>query len=257
MKMRRSKFSCVSSLCAVAASAVLIFSSAGCKPKPEPPEPPVKPVSVNLEFQVFSLPRALAVETVLSQPAGTDYATVLKNVQALVAEKKAALVATPTVTTMSGQRAIVESVLEHKYGTEFSAPQIPQTIGATGAVKKVTKTTIISEETSSFPMTPTTPTAFEKRDLGITLEIEPTVNAKLNEISMQLSLQHVALQGTVKFKTDNNGEIEMPEFYQKRITTNVLVKVGGVAFVGTIEPDKTLSKGEDLTEVIFVRAMLR
>ena len=35
------------------------------------------------------------------------------------------------------------------------------------------------------------------------------------------------------------------------------MKSGGVAFIGTTEPDKTLTKGEDLTEVIFLRATVR
>ena len=256
MKIRRVKFPRVQSLCAAAACALLTFSAAGCK-QPVPPAKMQKPLGVNVEVQVFSLPRALAAETVLSQPDGTDYAMVLKNVQALVAEKRATLVATPTVTTMSGQQAVVESILEHKYATEYSAPQIPQTVSVPEPPKRVTKTTIITEETGSFPKTFATPTAFEKRDVGIMLEFEPTVSADLSEITIQVSLSQVALQGTVKIKTDNNGEIEQPEFYTKKIRTNVLMKSGGVAFIGTTEPDKTLTKGEDLTEVIFLRATVR
>lgn len=252
---------------AAAVSSSFILTLAGCK-KPQPaPEKPKPPVSINVEVQIFSMPRALAVETVLSQPAGTDYATVLKNVQALVGDNRAALVATPTVTTLSGQRAVVESILEHKYPTEYSQPQIPQTFGgntrATEPPKKVTKTTTIitqettKETTTSFPMTPTTPTAFEKRDVGITLELEPSINEDHTWISIQVAVSQVALQGTVKYRTEYNGEIEQPEFYAKKITSNVYLKNGGVGFLGTIEPDKTLAKGEDLTEVVFIRATVR
>ncbi len=246
------------SLIAVAVVSSFVLTLAGCK-KPAPPvEKPKPPVGINVEVQVFSMTRAQAAETVLNQPAKTDGETVFKNVQALVTDEKAALVATPTLTTLSGQRAVVESVLEHKYGTEYSQPQIPQTFSAPEPPKRVTKTTIITEESGGyFPRTAATPTAFEKRDLGITLEMEPIVNEALTEITIQLALQHTALQGTVKFKTDNNGEIEMPEFYVKKVSNNLLIKNGGVALLGTIEPDKTLTKGEDLTEVVFVRAMIR
>lgn len=257
MKIPRMKSCRVSSLMAVAVAASFVLAFAGCK-KPAPVEKPKPPVGIHVEVQVFSMPRALAAETVLNQPAKTDYEVVFKNVQALVGDKKATLVATPTLTTLSGQRAVVESILEHKYGTEFSAPQIPQTISAPEPPKKVTKTTIITEESGgSFPRTAATPTAFEKRDVGVMLEVEPTVNEALTEISIQMAVSHIALQGTVKFKVDNNGEIEQPEFYTKKISTNVLLKNGGVAFLGTIEPDKTLTKGEDLTEVVFVRATVR
>jgi Flp pilus assembly secretin CpaC len=263
MKIPRMKSPGFASLIAVAVAASFVLTSTGCKRKEplvekEPPAEKQKPVGINVEMQVFSMPRALAAATVLNQPADTDYATVLKNVQALVAEKKATLVATPTLTTMSGQRAVLESILEHKYPTEFSQPQIPQTFGAAEPPKRVTKTTIITEESGgSSPRTAATPTAFEKRDVGITLEMEPTASEDRTEISIQMAVSHVALQGTVKYKTDNNGEIEQPEFYTKKISTNLTLKNGVVALLGTIEPDKTLTKGEDLTEVVFVRATVR
>jgi len=199
--------------------------------------------------------RAQAVETVLGQPTGTDFANVLKTVQALVAEKKATLVATPTLTTMSGQRAVIESLLEHKYPTEFDPPQIPQTFG--GTTTKVTKTTTVTEQTTSFPLTPTTPTAFEVRNVGLTLECEPVASEDRKEITINLVPQTVALQRTIKYKTANGGEMEQPEFYTKKITTSVLVKNGGVAFLGTLEPDRAMSKDEDLTEVMFLRATVR
>jgi len=88
MKTRHLKF-LVQSLCTVAASAFLISASAGCKRKPAPPPKPPKPVSITVELQVFGMSRAQAVETVLGQPTGTDFANVLKTVRALVAEKKA------------------------------------------------------------------------------------------------------------------------------------------------------------------------
>ena len=255
MKTFGSKLPPVSVFVAMATAACLVLAFDGCK-KQEPPVVKYEPAGILLEVQVFSMPRALAVETVLNQPANTDYATVMKGVQALVAEKKAVLVATPTLSAMSGQRAVMHSVLEHRYPTEFSPPQIPQT-STTEVTKKVTKTTTVTEEVGSFPKTPTTPTAFEKRDLGIVFEFEPTVNADRSEITVQAALEQTALQGTVKYKTDGNGEIEQPEFYSKKIMTNVLLKNGGVIFLGTVEPDRTLSKNEDLTEVVFLRATAR
>lgn len=244
------------SLCTVAASASLIFAFAGCKKAaPPPPPPPPKPVAITVEVHVFSMPRAVAVEKVLGQPTGTDFANVLKAVQALVAEQKATLVATPTVTTMTGQRAVIESILEYKYGSEFDPPQIPQT--TIGTTTKVTKTTTVTEEISAFPVTPTTPTAFEVRNTGITLECEPVASDDRKEIAINLVPQSVVLHRNSKHKTAQGGEIEQPEFYTKKITTSVTVKNGGVTLLGTLEPDKLLSKDVDLTEVVFLRATIR
>jgi|LakMenEpi03Aug12_release.lakeMendotaPanAssembly.Ray.scaffolds.fasta_scaffold136292_3 hypothetical protein len=106
-----------SSLIAAAVASSFFLTLVGCK-KPAPPvEKPKPPISIMVEVQVFSMPRALAAETVLNQPTKTDYEAVFKNVRALVGDGKATLVATPALTTTSGQRAVVESVLEHKYPT--------------------------------------------------------------------------------------------------------------------------------------------
>jgi Flp pilus assembly secretin CpaC len=253
MKTRHLQF-LVRFLCAVAAVVFLISAPAGCKP---PPKPTPKPVAITVELQVFSMARTQAVETVFAKPTGTNFADVLRTVEALVAAKKATLVATPSVTTMSGEKATIESLLEHRYPTEFEPPQIPQQIGTGGTTTKVTTTTSVTEETTTVPRTSSTPTAFDTRNMGLTLEVEPVASEDRKEIHISLVPQIVALQGTVKYKTDNNGEIEQPEFYTKKIRTAVLVKNGGIAFLGTLEPDRTLSKGEDLTEVIFLRATVR
>lgn len=254
MKTRHLQF-LVRFLYAVATVVFLMSAPAGCKPAPPPPKPTPKPVAITVELQVFSMARAQAVETVFGKPTGTDFADVLKTVQALVAAKKATLVATPSVTTISGQKATIESILEHRYPTEFEPPQIPQQIGV--GTTKVTRTTTVTEETTTVPRTSNTPTAFDTRNMGLTLEIEPVATEDRKEIQISLVPQIIALQGTVKYKTDNNGEIEQPEFYTKKIQTAVLVKNGGIAFLGTLEPDRTLSKDEDLTEVIFLRATVR
>lgn len=264
MKTRSLKL-LVQSLCTVAAPALLIFASAGCKKAAPPPPPPPKPADVTVEIHVFSMPRAVAVETVLGQPTGTDFANVLKAVQALAAEKKATLVATPTLTTGSGQRAVIESISEQIYPTEFEPPQIPQSVSqetvapqTVTTTKKVTKTTTVTEQISAIvPITPTTPTAFATRNTGLTLECEPVVSEDRKAISINLVPQTVALHRTIKYKTANGGEIEQPEFYTKKITTSVTVKNGGVTFLGTLEPDKLLSKDVDLTEVVFLRATIR
>ena len=254
MNSHRTTFSPRHLLRAAALGAVLIAAFSGCN-KRVPLEKPAPPATITVEVQVFSMPRPEAATIVLNQPVDTDYAAVLQQVQLLVAEEKARLVASPSLGTLSGQRAVVESVLEYRFPTEFSPPQIPQTTGET--VRKVTKTTTTVETTSVFPQTPATPTAFDRKDLGTTLEVEPTFSPESKLITIQLSVQFVALQGTSKFTGENGSIIEQPLFYMKKITTNASMKNGGVFFMGTVEPDRTLSKDEDLTEIVFLRCTAR
>src|SRR5581483_10203340 len=101
-------------------------------------------------------------------------------VRALNQKKGVDLLSAPRVTTKSGQRAVIEIVREFRYPTQFQPPQIPQTVGSnfgnggstifnpiTGAFSSS------GGSSGSFPVTPTTPTAFETRNTGVTLEVEP------------------------------------------------------------------------------------
>lgn len=245
----------------------MLMTLAGCKkqeqaviekPVPPPVEKPVPPVSIRVEAQVFRLPRSLAAAQVLSQPKNADFTAVFQRVQELVAEKKAVLIASPSIGTRSGHKAVAESILEHRYPTEFSPPQIPQQIGVGGTQKTTTTkttTTIESVETNAaFPQSPATPTAFEKRDLGITIECEPTYEREFDVIDVSVVIHFSVLQRTIKYSGDNGAVIEQPLFYNNRISSNVSIKNGGVAFLGTVEPDKTLNKGDDMTDVIFIHA---
>ena len=82
-------------------------------------------------------------------------------VRALNQKKGVDLLSAPRVTTKSGQRAVIEIVREFRYPTQFDPPKIPDTVGSTNGQ---------AGGTSSVPITPTTPTGFETRNIGVTLE---------------------------------------------------------------------------------------
>lgn len=77
--------------------------------------------------------------------------------------KGADLLSAPSVTTRSGQVARVEMVREFIYPTEFDPPHFSQPKDGTAKTGTVL----------DFPLTPTTPTAFEMRPVGIRMEVEP------------------------------------------------------------------------------------
>src|SRR5678815_1788136 len=104
-------------------------------------------------------------------------------IRALNQKKGVDLLSAPRVTTKSGQRAVIEIIREFRYPTEFDPPQIPQTFNGTGG--------------GSFPVTPTTPTAFETRNTGVTLEVEPVIGPDLYTIDLQpVSYTHLRAHET-------------------------------------------------------------
>src|SRR5205085_6342160 len=92
----------------------------------------------------------------------------------------------------SGQRAVIEIVREFRYPTQFQPPQIPQTVGNINSGSS-------GGSSASIPVTPTTPTAFETRNTGVTLEVEPVVGPDGITIDLNLVPQVVEFEGFINY----------------------------------------------------------
>ena len=199
--------------------------------------------------------------------AGTD-PTFQLVMRGLNQKKGIDLLSAPRVTTKSGQRAQIEVIREFKYPTEFSPPQIPQTVGAAGAAGgAVAGVAGGGGGGGSFPVTPTTPTAFEKRDVGVTLEVEPTIGPDGYSIDMQLAPQVVEFEGFINYgspiqttstnpftgQTTTNiltpNTINQPIFSTRKVTTNVTVFDGATIVLGGLIRED-VQKVEDKTPIL-------
>ena len=165
-------------------------------------------------------------------------------IRALNQKKGVDLLSAPRVTTKSGQRAVIEIIREFRYPTEFDPPQIPQTFGSTGGV-----TLGAGSSTGSFPVTPTTPTSFETRNTGVTLEVEPVVGPDGYTIDLNLVPQVVEFEGFINYgspiqSTTTNAlgisttsvitpnVINQPIFSTRKVTTSVSVFDGSTVMLG-------------------------
>jgi len=187
-------------------------------------------------------PAVLGVGSVLSDPT---FQVVLR---ALDQKKGVDLLSAPRVTTKSGQRAVIEVIEEFRYPTEFDPPQIPQTFSPpTGSIIGGANTPNI------FPVTPTTPTSFETRNTGVTLEVEPTVAPDNYTIDLNLVPQVVEFEGFINYgspiSTINTNPlaplagagasivitpnvINQPIFSTRKVTTSVTVWDGQTVVLG-------------------------
>lgn len=105
--------------------------------------------------------------------------------RSLAQHKGVDFLCTASVVTRPGERAVVKQVREFIYPTEYDPPEVPNQIGGT------TTTLISGGQSASFSpgtvaVTPATPAAFETRELGKVLEVEPVVGA--DNISVDLNL---------------------------------------------------------------------
>ena len=113
---------------------------------------------------VFTNPQFQVILRALSQKKGID------------------LVSAPKVTTKSGSTAKIEIVREFRYPTQFDPPQLSATQGSTYA-----------------PVVPNSPSAWETKNTGITLEVEPTVGPDSYTIELRLAPRVIEFDGFINY----------------------------------------------------------
>ena len=168
-------------------------------------------------------------------------------VRALNQQKGVDLLSAPRVTTKSGQKAVIEIIREFIYPTAFQPPQIPTSFGNTGSTVSLSATGT-SGSTGAFPVTPTTPTAFEKRNTGVTLDVEPVIGPDGFTIDLTLAPQVVDFDGFINYGSPistvssnlgiatrtvlTENVINQPIFSTRKVTTSVSVYDGSTVILG-------------------------
>ena len=80
------------------------------------------------------------------------------------------------------------------------------------------------------------PTAFEKRNAGVTVEYEAVVRPNGKWIDVNIQPQHVVLQGYEWFEvgktTKINSALPQPKFFTTKVSTSLLVRNGQRVLLG-------------------------
>ncbi|MDB4500678.1 hypothetical protein N9224_00675 [Akkermansiaceae bacterium] len=113
------------------------------------------------------------------------------------------LMTRPEVITRSGQNAVIKSVRELLYPDEYEPPELPNSIG--GGVSIVDGVLTADAAPTNVPITPATPTSFLPTDIGVILEVVPTVSSdrKFVEVSVRPRIRD--LLGFINFGTPITG----------------------------------------------------
>ena len=185
-------------------------------------------------------------------------ATVQMVVNALAQKKSADILSAPKVTTISGQQAQMRVVQEFIYPSEYSQPTVAD---------------------SSMP-TPSIPTAFKTREVGVILNVTPTVGADGNTINLSIVPEVSAFQGMLDYSPDPiNGfitvgqgtsfvvlpltvsyKIWQPLFETRNLTTSVVIWDGQTVVLGGLireEVTKIDDKIPFLGDIPFVGRLFR
>ena len=107
------------------------------------------------------------------------------------------LMTAPSVTAKSGQKATIEIIREFIYPTEYEPPEIPNSVG--GGNDQGGGIGGGGGGGGTIPVTPATPTAFETRNTGVTLEIEPTIGENDFVIDLRFVPEIVEFEGFINY----------------------------------------------------------
>jgi general secretion pathway protein D len=168
---------------------------------------------------VFTNPQFQVVMRALNQRKGVD------------------LMAAPKVTTKSGQRATINIVRDFPYPEQYDPPQIPQSTSTSGTTVDAVGGVLESDPV----VTPSFPTSFTYRKLGVILEVEPQIGPDGYTIDLNLAPEVVDFDGFINYGS--------PIFAPQRSGV-----IAGVIPVGTTAPallGADLFRPELLTENVI------
>jgi general secretion pathway protein D len=188
-------------------------------------------------------------------------------IRALNQKKGIDLLSAPSVTTKSGQRAVIEVVRELRYPSTYTPPQIPSISAATGAVNPITGLPVAT--TVPVVVAPTTPQNWETRNTGVTLEVEPVVGGDATTIDLNLIPQVVEFEGFINYGSPINAVgvntigvlsvsqpieltanvINQPVFSTRKVTTSVSIYDGQTVVLGGLMRED-VQKTEDKVPII-------
>jgi Flp pilus assembly secretin CpaC len=216
-------------LLAFASGAVSVWSA---DPATEPRTP-----DIRLEMQVVAVPVSIGYTLAGEMKSKDKIEAAYTRVQELLATGTAKLIGWPILTTRSGQRAIYEDIEEIRYATEYHPP----TVGVAPDVS--TNAPIKVHPTVDVTTFDGVPAAFETRNAGVTLEVEPILSADGKTIDLNIVPQHVRLKGYRKATIEGAARkgkvvVEQPIFDTKKVTTSFSMRNGQRVLLGVFPTDE-------------------
>jgi general secretion pathway protein D len=136
---------------------------------------------------VFTDPQFQVVLRALSQKKGND------------------MLCSAAVVTRPGERAIIKQVREFIYPTEYDPPEIPNQIGGSSLTISGPGGPPQTFSPGSIAATPATPAAFETRELGKILEVEPVVGGDNLTVDLNLIADVSEFSGFINYGSPITG----------------------------------------------------
>lgn len=181
----------------------------------------------TVECQMVTIPGKLIPALVAELNDDAKAAAAFAKLQGMIVSGDATLTAHLSAPGTWNQRMTVESLVEVRYATEYQPPQLPSTTPVEPSVEVV----------KNWPLVGITPTAFDTRNTGQTLEFEAGRTSDPKVVVCNYVAQHVRLERMVKIDAGRlaNGDrlnVEQPYFSSMKDQSQVALQSGQPKLVG-------------------------
>ncbi len=179
----------------------------------------------------------------------------------------------PQMVAKPGDKATFAYVREFIYPTEYTEPQLPNSMGGDGNGGGG------SWGGQTFPVTPSHPTGFNTKQVGVTMEVEPNISEDKTMVDLRIVPEMTEFEGFVNYgnpimaslndSTKESGisavvlsenQILMPIFSKKKAETNVTIANGHTVVIGGLMKSKKVrfdDKVPVLGDIPFVGRLFR
>lgn len=190
---------------------------------------------VEVIYEVFSMPLKEAAKLRRERLGGGEsYRRILKKLEKGEVKQESWM----ALKVLEDQTAILEEVDEFISPTEYEPPELPHMVGPT----------ILNDPPPPFPL-PVTPSAFDTRNTGETLELR--LGKSGSKFSLSLAATKIGLMGLDEFG-EKTGQVEMPRFAVQALKVGATIEPGKAALLGTVSPPRELQKNEKRVWLAFV-----
>lgn len=216
-------------------------------------EPVNAPRHVQVTLEYIEVSQAEATRLLYKEKLGKDGTKLREELQALIDTNKATLFETLLTTSRSGQRGTTESIREVIYPTEVEPSSMPSEV----KVDKEVVNNLESTKALAALVSPNTPTAFETRNTGGTLEIEPTIGDDNQIIDLRIVPEIVfetpwRRWNIRKDVMGNESAVEVPYFYSIRTNTALTVADGMPQLLAVFTPKGADDKPDPTHKLIAI-----
>lgn len=195
---------------------------------------PLAPSIISVTYETFSLPLEKAAALQRRRPTGASlYKALLNGLESGAVKQENFVI----LRSLNGQKSSSKSIVNRIYASQYEPPETPNSVGIAAvypADSKKPKSDQNTTEPLTSPLkTPSMPTTFNTRNVGVIVDVYPTLSADGLVIDLLIKPRHTSF---AKFDSFGQGlsQATQPRIEGQFTDQKLTVKPGQPSLLGTM-----------------------